>query len=183
MYRVLRSCCNRHIHKIKKDKNKKEEVVRSYTQINRMEKKIMLVLMIKNESKIIERCISHAEPVANAIFVSDTGSTDDTLEVLNRYFSSSLKPHKMVQEEWRNFGHNRTLSFQAARRFAEELEWPLSSTYALVLDADMKLVIHPEFNIDLLTEKGYDVLQMNGHLEYYNKRLLRFDMDWKSVGV
>jgi glycosyltransferase involved in cell wall biosynthesis len=46
--------------------------------------KIILLLMIKNESRIIERCIKHAIGHVDAVSVLDTGSTDNTVEVCQR---------------------------------------------------------------------------------------------------
>ena len=44
---------------------------------------IILLLMIKNESKIIERCIERALEHVDAVCILDTGSTDNTVEVKN----------------------------------------------------------------------------------------------------
>jgi glycosyltransferase involved in cell wall biosynthesis len=49
--------------------------------------KIILTLMIKNESKIIERCMSNALEHVDAINILDTGSTDETVTICEKYFS------------------------------------------------------------------------------------------------
>ena len=46
-----------------------------------MEVHIILVLMVKNESKILRRCLDAAAPFVDAVLLSDTGSTDDTCEI------------------------------------------------------------------------------------------------------
>ena len=65
--------------------------------------KLILNLMIKNESKIIERCIARALPFVDAISILDTGSTDNTIEVIQNYFSAKNIPGKVVQEPFINF--------------------------------------------------------------------------------
>jgi glycosyltransferase involved in cell wall biosynthesis len=85
-----------------------------------MEAKIILVLMVKNESAILQRCLAAAAPFCDAIVVADTGSTDATLEIAME-FSSSDTPMRVVTDEWKNFGWNRSLSLKAARACAEEL--------------------------------------------------------------
>ena len=39
--------------------------------------------MIKNESKIIERCIDNCINYVDAVNILDTGSTDNTIELCN----------------------------------------------------------------------------------------------------
>ena len=60
--------------------------------------RIILNLMIKNESKIIERCMGRALEFVDAISILDTGSTDNTVEVCNNYLSKCGKPFKISVE-------------------------------------------------------------------------------------
>ena len=138
--------------------------------------KLVLILMVRNESKILERCLKAVEGVVDAVCIHDTGSTDNTCDIALEY----LKTHKgcMSTSEWKNFGHNRTLSFQAAQKFVNGDK----ETYGLLLDADM--VFHPEKLKDtVLTEVGYSVLQEAGALSYPNCRLIRMDHPWVCRGV
>jgi len=146
--------------------------------------KIIVLLMIKNEGKIIERCIRSSLSVADAICICDTGSTDNTLEVIERLaIQLSLEglkiPIKVYHSTWENFGHNRTLSFKSARDMASMLDFDWENTYALLLDADMMLCnVNLEFNKKTLTEPGYKLIQKAGTLEYYNVRLIRLSANW-----
>lgn len=140
--------------------------------------KIVLILMIRNESKIIERCLKAVEGVVDAFCVHDTGSTDDTCEIVERFLKGRMGC--LTTSVWKDFGHNRTLSFQAARDFVKE--WDLTQTYGLLLDADM--VFHAgTLRKQNLTEIGYTFIQQNGNLEYPNCRLVRMDYDWVCRGV
>ena len=140
--------------------------------------KIVLILMVRNESKIIQRCLKAVEGLVDAFCVHDTGSTDNTCELVEEF----LQTHKgcLTKSEWRDFGYNRTESFREARKFLQDQD--LSQTYGLLLDGDMvfqvgTLLQHP------LTEKGYTIIQKNGTLEYPNCRLVRMDYDWVCKGV
>ncbi len=143
--------------------------------------KLVLILMIKNESAIIERCLSAVEPIVDAFCVHDTGSTDDTREKVQEF----LKTRKgcLTTSEWKNFGHNRTLSFQAAKQYVQyELKWDLADTYGLLLDADM--VFQPgTLREQMLSGTGYTIVQCGGVLEYPNCRLVRMDYNWTCKGV
>jgi glycosyltransferase involved in cell wall biosynthesis len=148
---------------------------------------IILVLMVKNESHIIARCLESAFPFVDAILLADTGSADDTVKVAVKCADQAGKAFGTVLDPWQDFGHNRTLSLQAARKFAEEdLRWKLQVSFALVLDADMQLRGDPVFLRKFLTDfhgSGLLLQQRNGGLEYSNMRVMRLSDAWFCEGV
>ena len=144
--------------------------------------KIILNLMIKNESKIIERCIGRALEHVDAVSILDTGSTDNTVEVCNKFLAESGKPFKVSVEPFKNFGYNRTVSFQKAQELCKELGWDGDITYAMAVDADMIIKPSPAFKDFKMTLPGYNVIQQNGALKYYNNRFMRCSYDWKCIG-
>lgn len=92
-------------------------------------------------------------------------------------------PGKVHTQQWKNFGHNRTLSVLTAQHTLQQLGYPLSKTYLLLIDADMVLIVKPDFTKDKLTHDSYLVTQNQFQLSYYNTRLVRASLPWKSVGV
>jgi len=146
-------------------------------------RKIIVTIMIKNEERIIKRCISNALNIADAICISDTGSTDRTIDILKEYLPTLNIPATFVQHEWQDFGHNRTLSFRAAQMYCKTLGWNPELTYSLLLDADMNFVMTPAFIKDNLDANGYRIKQQGTNIEYYNTRLIKIGYPWKCVGV
>jgi glycosyltransferase involved in cell wall biosynthesis len=144
--------------------------------------KIILISMIKNEEIIIERCLDSILNLVDGICITDTGSTDNTVSIINEYSKKINIPLKLYQDEWKNFGHNRSNSFLNALEFCKELNWDLNKTYGILLDADMKLVIG-KFDKNELNMIGYNIIQSNSNLDYYNTRLIRMDYNWKCIGV
>lgn len=144
--------------------------------------KIILVLMIKNEEAILTRCLSSILTLVDGICITDTGSTDRTVSIVQDYFNTLKIPVKLYQDEWKNFGHNRTRSFLNTLHFCNQLQWDLSHTYGLLLDADMKLVIG-SFDKDSLHHPGYKMIQSTSSMDYYNTRLVRMNDPWKCIGV
>ena len=151
--------------------------------------KLISVLMIKNEEKIIARCIQSMEKHVDAFCFCDTGSTDNTIKKINEYFAqtnNSAKPYKIYEYAWKNFGESRSESFLCCRKYANDLGWDWSNTYALVLDADMKLEFPAgieNFPRNCLTAAGHTLVQENGNLRYENTRLLCLSFNWKCTGV
>jgi len=144
--------------------------------------KIILLLMIKNESRIIERCIRPTLEYVDAVALLDTGSTDNTVEVCEAFLSTCGKPYKISVDPFKNFGHTRTVSFQKAQELCQELGWDGGKTYALAIDADMIIKPSPEFRNFTMTLPGYHAIQKNGSLTYYNNRFMRCDYPWKCIG-
>jgi len=142
--------------------------------------KIVLVLMVKNEEKILKRCMEAVEGVVDAYVITDTGSTDMTTDIALDF----LMTHEGCVEinTWKDFGHNRTLSFQNALGYCKSKGWDLTDTYGLLLDADMVFVAGT-LRKQPLGGLGYTFVQCAGDLEYPNTRLIRMDYPWVCKGV
>ena len=169
---------NGYIHYYRADHNK--------TMFGFYDKKVILISMIKNEEKIIRRCIDSVLNICDAFCVSDTMSTDNTIQIVQNYInelSLKNKPGKLYQNSWSNFGSNRTISYNNTVDFCNELGWDKEFTYGLLLDADMKLVVQSGFNKETLVQNGYKIIQDNGNLDYHNTRFVRLNGTWKCVGV
>lgn len=147
------------------------------------ENKICLTMIVRNEEKIIERCLSSVKDITDCICICDTGSTDNTIGIIEKFLQDTGIPGKVYRHEWKNFGYNRTLSVEAAQGFLDELCFSLVDTYLLLLDADMMLEIGPDFSKDLLAEDSFQLVQKNHIFSYYNTRLIRASLPWDCLGV
>ena len=144
--------------------------------------KIVLILMVRNESRILERCLTAVKDVVDAFCIHDTGSTDDTRDIGLRFLKEGNRKGCLTESAWENFGANRTASFVAAQDYLKAADWDLKDTYGLLLDADM--VFHPNTLKDQsLDAIGYSIVQCAGTLEYPNCRLIRMDHPWRCRGV
>lgn len=137
-----------------------------------MDKTLCLVMIVKNESKIIEDCLEHVVKYIDYWIICDTGSTDGTQTVIKEYFEKKGIEGELHQDEWVDFAHNRTLAFQKAKGKAD---------YSFVIDADDKLIgdfVLPDGNY---TDFSIKIVLSN--LEYYRSQIFKNDLDWKYVGV
>jgi glycosyltransferase involved in cell wall biosynthesis len=75
-------------------------------------KTICLNMIVKNEAHIITETFDNILKYIPLTYwvISDTGSTDGTQEVIKDYFKSKNIGGELFQDEWRDFGHNRTLA-------------------------------------------------------------------------
>ena len=134
---------------------------------------ICLNMIVRNESKIITRLLETVLPIIDTYCICDTGSTDETKTIIKEYLDSKNIPGKIIEHPFKNFGHNRDYALKAAKDMAD---------YLLFLDADMKLVIDPSFDKNLLTADVYSIRQGVPGFTYHNVRLLSTSIDAACVG-
>ena len=141
---------------------------------------LCLNMIVKNESKVILRLLESVSCLIDSYCICDTGSTDDTIEIIHRFFEEKGIPGKIVREPFRDFGYNRTFSLQACENT------PLSD-YILLLDADMVFWMSPtltpeEFKISL-TRDSYTIFQGNDDFYYKNTRIVKNNRGCTYWGV
>jgi len=129
-------------------------------------------MMIKNEEKVILRCLNSVKDLVDYFFIVDTGSTDNTIELVRNYFSENNLKGEIVERPWRNFGENKTEALQLAKN---------KSDYVIWLDAD-DVVLSNGFNKNKLVADSYYV-RYDGELDYCQLRILNNRIDWKCMGV
>ena len=97
-----------------------------------MEKTICLVMIVKDESHIIEETLNNIIKNFKIDYwvICDTGSSDNTREIIKSFFNNKNIPGELYDEKWRDFGYNRTKALEFAYN---------KSDYLLIFDADDKL--------------------------------------------
>ena len=142
--------------------------------------KICLNMIVKNESRIIERLMLSVLPIIDSYCICDTGSTDNTIELIETFFEKYNIPGRIVKEPFKDFGYNRTFALNAC------IGLP-NADYLLLVDADMKLRINPNLSIDSFKESlkndAYYIYQGTDLFFYKNVRLLRNDPEYSYWGV
>jgi tetratricopeptide (TPR) repeat protein len=138
---------------------------------------ICLCMIVKNESKNMVRLLNSVKSIIDFISITDTGSSDNTEEIIKNWGSENKIPTAIHKEPFRNFGYNRTFSFQAAKK-----SFP-NATYALLSDADFKWEIDEEFDKNSLVRPFYYVKQYNDFCSYWNIRLIDMKYNWECKGV
>lgn len=146
-----------------------------------MVKRVIAIVMVKNEAANIKRVLSSCKNIVDGYFVLDTGSTDNTVDLVNSFFDEE-KHGFCMSSSFEDFGTTRTKSFEYARKFTRSLGWPDEKTYGLLLDA-RHVVEDRGFDRDQLISAGYSCIRNYCGLQYPNLRFIRFDVDWRCVGV
>ena len=74
--------------------------------------KICLNMIVKNESKIIKRFLDSVVSLIDGYCICDTGSTDNTCEIIQTYFKEKNMPGKLVEKEFIDFATNRNFALE-----------------------------------------------------------------------
>lgn len=144
-----------------------------------MDTKVCFCAIFRNESKNVYRCLNAAKPVISYISICDTGSEDNTIELIEQWGLEHNIPTKVHREEFKNFGYNRTLSVKLARESFPEAD------YILLIDADMVLQVKKGWKDELFQcdKAGYLMMQKTPAISYWNTRLVSTKHEWDCVGV
>jgi len=135
--------------------------------IQELDKKqtICLNMIVKDEAHIIAKTLQNILdniPITYWV-VSDTGSTDNTKDIIKTFFNDKNIPGEIFDDKWQDFGHNRTLALEHAYN---------KTDYLLIFDADDSF--HGEFVLPEKLDKDTYHLKFGdcGGVFVYNRPLL-----------
>src|SRR6266481_1985873 len=134
--------------------------------------KICLSMIVKDEAAVIARCLASARPLIDYWIIVDTGSTDDTREVVRRVMQDI--PGELHDRPWVDFAHNRSEALNLARAHGD---------YTFIMDADDVLELPPGFKMPFLKADSYVVEIWNKELQYWRTQLVRSSLPWRYEGV
>lgn len=140
---------------------------------------------VKNQEEMIWRSLESVKNVIDCISICDTGSTDNTIEIIEQFMKETGIPGKVYKTEGKDLRDNGTALVQEAQKTLQGLGFSLSHSYLLTLDAGMVLKASAAFMKDLLEMDAYLILEKSSLLSYYNysAHLLRASLPWESSGV
>ena len=142
--------------------------------------KLCLNMIVKNESKIIKRLLLSVCSLIDTYCICDTGSTDNTIEIIETFFKEKNIPGKVIQEPFQDFGYNRSYALKACET--------IDADYILLLDADMifwrNLNISPEnFKRYLTYFDLFYMYQGTDTFYYKNTRIVKNNFGCSYWGV
>jgi GR25 family glycosyltransferase involved in LPS biosynthesis len=139
-------------------------------------KTICLNMIVKNEAKIIKDKLEKLCKKVNFDYwvISDTGSTDKTMEIIQTFFQEQGIPGELFQDEWKDFGYNRTQAINHAFQ---------KSDYLLIFDADDEIIGDFVLPDDFGKYDSYHVYFGSESFKYLRLPIVNNRKRWKYVGV
>ena len=134
---------------------------------------ICLNMIVKNESHIIKKTLINIIKYVKLDYwvICDTGSSDNTINIIQNFFDELNIPGELHKHTWRDFSYNRNLALSNAFN---------KTDYIFIFDADDE--IHGDFKIPYLKNDSYSV-KFGGGFSYNRICIVNNRKKWKYFGV
>lgn len=131
---------------------------------------ICLSMIVKNESHCIARCLKSVIPYIDYWIISDTGSTDNTKDIIKDILKDI--PGELHDHPWKDFAFNRNAVLILSKDKAD---------YTLIIDADDYLVSNNDFKS--LNKLAYKINIHHDNIIYSRVQLIHNSLDFEYVGI
>jgi glycosyltransferase involved in cell wall biosynthesis/GR25 family glycosyltransferase involved in LPS biosynthesis len=132
---------------------------------------VCLVMIVRDAAGFVVETLRSVARFVDDWVVVDTGSTDDTAEVVSSFFAGAGIDGTLLRRPWVGFAHNRTEALAAAAGRAD---------YALMLDADD--VVVGELPLRDLDADAYR-LRFGPDFVFWRTGLFRLNRGWEFRGA
>jgi tetratricopeptide (TPR) repeat protein len=132
---------------------------------------LCLNMIVKDEAHIIKETLDSVSKYIDYYVISDTGSSDTTVDIITDYFKKKNIKGEIYHDEWINFDYNRSLALKYAYGKSE---------YIWVIDADD--IIVGEMELTNLTKDFY-YITIGKNFSYRRKNIFKNFKDylWRYV--
>jgi len=136
-------------------------------------KTIALAMIVKNESRVIKRCLDSVKNIIDYyVIIEDTASTDGTADIIRETLKDI--PGEIIQKDWVGFADTRNHYIEASKGKAD---------YILVMDADQILEVDNDFDKDKLDKDIYNCIVKYPTLQHHFPKIFRPDCGCKYKGI
>jgi glycosyltransferase involved in cell wall biosynthesis/2-polyprenyl-3-methyl-5-hydroxy-6-metoxy-1,4-benzoquinol methylase len=135
--------------------------------------KVCLCMIVKDETRVIERCLRSMAKSFDCWCIVDTGSTDGTQHLVKHLLSNV--PGELHELPWRGFSASRNDSIELAEKVAQEH----GATHLLINDADdvMEGTVPKDLDKDV-----YEIAVHHGIMDHARPQLFRIGKNFRFKG-
>jgi len=142
--------------------------------------KLGLCMIVKDESHIIHEVLESTLAIIDTYMILDTGSTDNTIQIINDFYAKTEVKGEVIQSDWKGFGESRSEALKLCNGKMD---------YILMIDADDLMSFPVEcknFLHSILSEHSPNaciVKIKRGTMDYERVQIFKANDDWRYVGV
>ena len=141
--------------------------------------KLVLTQIMKNEAHVITRMLNSIKPIVDIVCLVDTGSTDNTIEVVKNWgLENNVETH-VFERAFDNFENSRNYSIQMAREITNGRG---NDYWGFWLDADEILEIQPNFNKNGIDKDLYMFNTYINVMKYTRNECYKLDKPFRFYG-
>jgi glycosyltransferase involved in cell wall biosynthesis len=132
---------------------------------------ICLTMIVRNEGHCIHRSLNSYKDSIDLIAIVDTGSTDNTIDIINEFINKSGIPGSVISRPWTNFSIARNDSIDHAiktiRKINDIQDGPITrNEMSLITSCNWKLLVTDADNIIARDGEACTTEQQALHAEY-----------------
>ena len=143
--------------------------------------KLILTQIMKNEAHVAHRMLNSIKPIVDGIVVIDTGSTDDSINVVKKWGDDNGIETHVIERPFDNFENSRNESFKKAREiFLGRNDG--HTYYNFWLDFDEQIEIDAKFDKQKIDKDLYMFNTYIGAMKYTRNELCRLDKPYRFYG-
>lgn len=128
-----------------------------------------LIMIVRDEAPNIERCLESVSNIATSYLICDTGSKDNTIQIITDFMAAKNIPGEVITHPWKNFGYNKTYLLEKAQK--ENM--CRNAKYLFWLDADEVYITDPNNYTSYPTKedavKLYEFMETQGGAVFHLK--------------
>jgi hypothetical protein len=143
--------------------------------------KIILTQIMKNEAHVASRMLDSIKPILDGICIVDTGSTDNSIEIVQNWANENNIDCHISIRPFDNFENSRNASLDEARKiFLNKND--NNTYYGIWIDFDEILNIDSNFDKSKLDKDIYMVNVFLKKMKYTRNQIFRLDKNIKFYG-
>ena len=139
--------------------------------------KICLAMIVKNEEQDIQRCLDSVKDHIDYWIISDTGSEDNTKQLIQEIMDGHGIPGELHEHKWKDFSTNRNYVLELAKEHGD---------FVWFMDADDNFVSDVDSPLDWLNKNDHSgaciEFQINGY-KFSRNCIVNPDHNWAYYGV
>lgn len=144
--------------------------------------KLALNFICKDESHVIERMLNSCKSITDLIVVSDTGSNDNTIELIKKFGEDNNIPTYVFSRSFDDFEKSRNFAMDKLRDVVKEIGWNPNDVWGYWFDCDEQLIIDSKFNKNQFNKDLFMINTRISQMKYTRNTFFRVSKPFRWYG-